>query len=267
MPFTDIHSHILPGFDDGASDDGEFLYMARVAVRGGTLRMAATPHYDHESPAFEPRRVLEAVKEHGELLRGAGIPLELIPGVEVRANAGLYRLAAEEGGLRQLSLGGGGRYLLCDLPLIDMPTATADILFQVQLAGVVPVLAHPERNRYLSARPEVVKGLVERGVEVQVNSGSLEGLYGKAARSSALSLLGGGMARLVASDAHAPDGRSPDLSGAARILEERFGGDAARILLEVNPERVLAGEDLLDAIAVSANVRERKRLFRRRRSG
>ncbi|MEW6553672.1 MAG: CpsB/CapC family capsule biosynthesis tyrosine phosphatase [Actinomycetota bacterium] len=261
MPFTDLHSHILPGFDDGASDDGEFLEMARAAERGGTARMAATPHYDPENPGLGLEAVIEATRRHGEMLRGAGIALELIPGVEVRINAGLYRLARGGGDLESLTLGEGRRYLLGDLPLIDMPSATADILFRVQLSGIAPILAHPERNRYLATRPEAVRELAERGVELQVNGGSLEGLYGKAARASALTLLGEGLARLVASDAHSLSGRGADLSAAARIITQRFGEEAARLLLEVNPERVLAGEPLLDTVpAMPAARPDRRRM-------
>lgn len=265
MPFTDLHSHILPGFDDGASDDTEFLDMARIAVRGGTARMAATPHYDLESPDRELQAVHAAVEEHRELLRIEGIPLVLVPGVEVRVNAGLYDLADGSGELRGLTLGGNGRYLLCDLPLIDMPTATADILFRVQLHGLVPILAHPERNRFLSSRLEAVRELVERGVEVQINSGSLEGLYGKAAQRSAFALLDEGLARIVASDAHKPDGRSPDLSGAARMISRQYGEEAVGFLLAVNPERALAGEDLAEVPAGPQRRSGRGRFFARGR--
>ncbi len=255
MPFTDLHSHILPGFDDGACDDEEFLAMARAAVRGGTVRMAATPHYDPENPGLQPDAVIAATRQHSELLRAEGIALELIPGLEVRVNAGLYRLAREGDDLEHLTLGEGRKYLLGDLPLIDMPAATADILFHVQLSGLVPILAHPERNRYLATRPEAVRELAQRGVELQINGGSLQGLYGKIARSSALALLAGGIARLVASDAHSLNGRGADLSAAARIIGERFGEDAVHLLLEVNPERVLAGEPLLDAVSATPSPR------------
>ncbi|MBN2027723.1 MAG: hypothetical protein JW854_13280 [Actinobacteria bacterium] len=265
MPFTDLHSHILPGFDDGASDDTEFLDMARIAVRGGTARMAATPHYDLENPNLELPAVLASVAEHSELLRGEGIALELIPGVEVRINAGLYDLAGGGGDLKGPTLRCNGRYLLCDLPLIDMPTATADILFRVQLCGIVPILAHPERNRFLSSRLEAVRALVERGVEVQINSGSLEGLYGKTAQRSALALLDEGLARIVASDAHKPNGRSPDLSEAARIIGRQYGEKAVRFLLEVNPELALAGEDLVDVPLEPQKRSGRSRLFARGR--
>ncbi len=263
MPFTDLHSHILPGFDDGAADDAEFLAMARAAAGGGTARMAATPHCDLDSGGLELDAVEEAVREHSALLRSEGIGLELIPGVEVRINVGLFHLAREGGDLELLTLGRRGKYLLGDLHLIDMPAATADVLFQVQLCGLVPILAHPERNRYLATRPAAVRELVERGVEMQINSGSLEGLYGKAARKSAMELLAEGAARLVASDAHAPEGRGPDLSTAARIIEERLGEEAQHILLEVNPELVLEGEPLVDAVerALPKEGRGRRRLF------
>ena len=264
MPFTDIHSHILPGFDDGAADEDEFLRMARTAVAGGTARMAATPHYDLDGHELELDDLSTSLARHGELLCEQGIPLELLYGVEVRVNAGLYNLAREEGDLGRLCLGGSGKYILTDLPLIDMPVATADILFQVQLGGYTPILAHPERNRYLSTRLQVVRELVERGVEIQVNSGSLEGLYGKQARRSALALLKEGVARLVASDAHSPTLRNTDLSAAARIIRSQLGGESSRILLEINPERALAGERLAKGGPRASRPGGRARMFRRR---
>ena len=93
MTWTDIHSHILPGFDDGASSEQEFLEMARKAVEGGTSVMVATPHYDHESPAFELPEITEAVVSHNSLLQERNIPLRLVPGAEVRVNAGLRNVS------------------------------------------------------------------------------------------------------------------------------------------------------------------------------
>ena len=244
MTWTDLHSHILPGFDDGASSDEEFLEMARVAVEGGTTLMVATPHYECESVSSGSRRTAAAVQEYNGVLRERGIPLVLVPGAEVRITAGLFDMAKEEGGLDELRLGEDGRYMLVDLSLVDMPVATADILFQVQLRGVTPILAHPERNRYLVEHPLVVRDMVERGIEIQVNSGSLEGIYGKEARRTARHLLKEGVARLVASDAHSPRGRSPDLSGAARVLGRLLGKEAPHILMGVNPGLVLEGQEL-----------------------
>jgi protein-tyrosine phosphatase len=251
LPFTDLHSHILPGFDDGAGDVGEFVEMAKVAVRGGTAYMAATPHYDLESPAMLLEEVTAAVEDNLQVLRSQDIPLALVPGVEVRINAGLFRLAKEEGNLDRLSLVRAGKFILVDLPLFDLPVAMDDILFQVQLCGIIPILAHPERNRLLVKNTEMIREMVDRGVEMQVNSGSLEGIYGSEARRVAYSLLKEGAARLVASDAHQSRGRSPNLSGAARIITRRMGAEASRILLDVNPGLVLAGQGMVDAVKTS----------------
>ncbi len=266
MPFTDLHSHILPGFDDGAGDAREFLEMAKVAVQGGTVKMAATPHYDLEKPGMQLEEVAVAVEDHFQLLLSQGISLTLVPGVEVRVNAGLFRLAKEKGVLDELSLGGAGKFILVDLPLFDLPVAIYDILFQVQLCGITPILAHPERNRRLVKHSEKIREMVDRGVEMQINSGSLEGIYGREARHVAHSLLSEGLARLVASDAHQPRGRSPSLSGAARIITRQMGEEASRILLDINPGKVLAGQSLVDAVDASTQRPKPARTFSRRKS-
>lgn len=246
MPFTDIHCHILPGFDDGARDVEEFLAMAERALQGGTARMVATPHCDLEEPASRWREVRRAVEEHREILSSAGLELELVPGMEVRVNSGLYRMAREGADLSPLVLGDSGRYMLVDLPLMDIPSPTSDILFLVQLRGFVPILAHPERNRLLSDRLHLVREFRERGMEIQVNSGSLTGLYGRKARRAGWALLEEGVARLVASDAHQARGRDPDLSGTHRLLGRRLGEQAAELLLKTNPALVLDGKELHD---------------------
>jgi protein-tyrosine phosphatase len=245
LPWVDIHSHILPGFDDGARDRGEFLRMARRAVEGDTAVIAATPHFDAETPSFEPGRVGEAVEEYRGLLAEEGLALSLEAGVEARLNAGLLEMVLGEG-WKELLLGKGGRYLLVDLPLQGFPVVAREILFRLQLRGIVPVLAHPERNAFLVRRPEEIRAMRKQGVELQVNAGSLTGLYGRAARRAARRLLQEGIARLVASDAHDGEMRNPDLSGAAAAVEGLLGEAAARILLHENPRRVLAGEALLE---------------------
>lgn len=245
MHFVDLHSHILPGYDDGARDEADFIAMAEAAVRGGTAVMAATPHYDHDSPGLDPALIPAAVEGHARLLASRNIPLELVPGVEVRINAGLFKAAKDGGPLEVLGMGEGGSYMLVDLPLFDLPVATPEILFQVQLRGFTPILAHPERNRRLVDRPAVLRDLVDRGIVVQVNSGSLEGIYGKRARRMSRALVAEGVAGLVASDAHSPAGRGPDLSGAAGMIRRLAGEGAARVLLEENPRRVLNGAALV----------------------
>jgi protein-tyrosine phosphatase len=248
LSFTDLHSHILPGFDDGARDEAQFLDMAEIALVGGTSRMVATPHYDLESSNIELEDIARAVEEHSALLASKGMKLELVAGAEVRINAGLFELAEKSAELARLGIGEKGKYLLVDLPLFDLPVATDEVLFRIQLSGITPILAHPERNRYLVRHPSIVRDMVDRGIELQVNSGSLEGIYGRHARKSASSLIREGVARLIASDAHQPSGRDPDLSSAAGIIERQLGSEAAKIMFQVNPDRVIQGEGLTGAV-------------------
>jgi protein-tyrosine phosphatase len=103
-------------------------------------------------------------------------------------------------------------------------------------------------------------------VEVQVNAGSLEGIYGKSARRMARRLLKEGVARLVASDAHSPHTRSPDLSGASKILRSMLGKEAPRLLMEENPDRVLAGEDMVEVVETPAPSTKRRRFHLRKKA-
>lgn len=266
MTWTDLHSHILPGFDDGASSDEEFLEMARIAVKGDTSIMVATPHYDRESTAFEPLEMAAAVKDYNDLLKESRIPLMLVPGMEVRVNAGLFDLA-KAGGLEEFSLGGNGKYMLVELPMVDVPLATIDVIFQLQLCGVRPILAHPERNRHLVENPTMITELIERGIEIQVNGGSLEGRFGEKAGRLARRLLKEGKAKLVASDAHGASNRSPDLSGAARAIVKLLGAGAPDVLLGTNPGLVLEGKELVSVVGdfTPEHAPRRKSLWRRAR--
>ena len=258
MSFTDLHSHILPGLDDGASDEAESLAMARVALGGGTTVMVATPHWDLEERSAPWDLIPPLVAKFRKKLVIEGLGLELLPGAEVRLNAGLYRLAADEDALRRLTLAGNGRYILVDLPLMDFPVGAEETLFRVQLRGCTPILAHPERNRRLAEDPVLLRDLVDRGVELQVNSGSLLGTYGRAARRVATALLKEGLARLMASDAHSPAERGPDLSGAWWKARDLLGTGAADVLLRENPRAVLEGADL-SALPIRGTSRRRAR--------
>jgi protein-tyrosine phosphatase len=137
---------------------------------------------------------------------------------------------------------------------MDMPLAT-------------PILAHPERNRHLVENPSIIRDLVKRGIEIQINSGSLEGIFGESARRTARCLLKEAAARLVASDAHGPLGRSTDLSGAARALSSLLGEEAPRLILGENPGLILEGEELASTVSDSqlTSRPSRKRSWRRSR--
>lgn len=233
----DLHTHILPGFDDGAKDLAEALAMARLAAEDGITLLAATPHVVRGQ--FFPTRaeILAAVAELNRQLIKEGLPLRVLAGAEYRLEADLpRRLAAGE----LLTLNDGGRYLLVELPAEVLPLYAERVLYELQLRGVTPVLAHPERNAVLGRNPSFFRGLVSRGVLSQVTAASLTGFHGKEARRTAFSFLERSLAHLIASDAHSAKDRPPALAAALRQVESRLGREAARRLVE-NAQKVLAG--------------------------
>lgn len=244
MGFVDVHSHILPGFDDGARSLEECLAMARAAERGGINDIIATPHVDLEGNRPDLEAVLRTSHEVNDKLAGEGIELTLHTGAEVRMSAALMKPLQLSLPLRDLTLMRGGEYLLLDLPMVEFPLPSEEVFFQLQLAGITPVLAHPERNRFIHDHFEQLPRLVERGVVLQVNAGSLIGQYGRKIEHCGWKVLTDGLAHLVATDAHNPASSSLDLGKVNALIAKRLDEAEARRLLEENPRRILEGESL-----------------------
>lgn len=210
----DLHSHVLPGLDDGAANREEALEICRVAARDGIEILAATPHVrsDYPTTAAEMQDALAVLQEAAD-----GI-LRLVPGGELD----LEELGRPLEELRGFALAGNRDFLLVETPYVGWPLDIGQKLSQLQSAGITPVLAHPERNPDVQADPELLRPLVELGALAQITAASIDGRLGKRTRLAARALLDRGLAHLLASDAHAPAVREMGLSRAAAAV-----GDAA----------------------------------------
>ena len=229
----DLHSHVLPGLDDGARDLAEAVAICEAAAADGIEVLAATPHVreDYPTTADEMEAALTRVRD------AVGATLRLVPGGELALDE-LGRPADE---LRRLGLGGNPSYLLVETPYFGWPLDLGERLFQLQAAGITPVLAHPERNADVEARPGLLEPLVASGVLVQLTAASVDGRLGRRSRTAAHTLLELGLAHLVASDAHAPTLRAVGLSSAARAVGD---DDLARWLTVDVPRAILDDDDL-----------------------
>jgi protein-tyrosine phosphatase len=206
----DLHSHVLPGLDDGAADVEEAVEMCRAAAADGIEVLAATPHVRREYPT-SPEQIDTALARVREAV---GDVLRLVPGAELA----LEELERPPDELRRFALAGNPRYLLVETPYYGWPLDVGERLFRLRAAGITPVLAHPERNAEVQARPELLEGPVAAGTLVQLTAASVDGRLGRASRAAAERLLELGRAHLIASDAHAPTIRAVGLSAAARAL-------------------------------------------------
>jgi protein-tyrosine phosphatase len=233
----DIHTHILPGVDDGAQTMEDAVAMAKMAVADGVGAMVATPHSMEWCPEHGQDMLVERLAALQENLDAHGIALQVHPGLEVHISPDTLT-HLQHGRVFTINR---TRYLLLELPLSAYPGYTDRIVFDLQIAGFIPIIAHPERNLVLQQEPERLHTLVERGVLAQVTAASITGVFGKQPREAARLMLRHRLVHVIASDAHSTGRRSPVLSGAVREAATLIGDEAANAMVEATPASILAG--------------------------
>jgi len=237
----DLHSHILPGIDDGASDLSVALEMARASVADGVTVMACTPHilpglYHNTGP-----QIRQATLDLQQALDREGIPLRLVTGADVHMVPDL--VAGLRSG-RLLSLA-DSRYVLVEPPHHVAPVKLEDFFFNLVVTGYVPVLTHPERLSWIEAQYPTMQRLVRGGVWMQITAGSLDGSFGRTAQYWANRMLDEGYVHILATDAHDTGRRPPTLSKGRDLAAKRVGALEAEHLVVTRPSSIL--DDVLEA--------------------
>ena len=258
----DLHSHVLPGIDDGPEDESGSIAMAEVAVDCGTTVLAATPHIREDHPRVRPEELAGRVAALQRALDGRGIALRIVTGGELGLGEAL---ALDDETLRTLTLAGNGRDLLVESPWAPLPSIFEDALDGLARRGFRVVLAHPELNPTFQQQPERLGRLGARGVLVQITAISLTS-SNRAVRRVARAAVEHGWAHLVASDAHSATWRPPDLAGAVEAAREALpdARDQLDWLAAEGPAAVLAGEDLPGPPPPASRARGVRRLLGRR---
>lgn len=238
----DIHSHILPGLDDGAPDLDVSLEMARAAAADGISKIIATPHVISDGFPNDREKILEALQGLRQALIKEQIPVDVLPGGEYRLEPDLpQRLKRGE----ILTLNDNGSYLLIELPATILPPFFEQVAYEIQLQGVTPIIAHPERNYVIMENPGIIKDLTDRGMLAQITAASITGDFGKDIKKSAWQLIKQGSAHFVASDSHYYKGRrSPRLSEALHEIKKHSSEQTARAFFYENPASVISGQAL-----------------------
>ena len=237
----DLHCHILAGLDDGAADLETSLAMAEIAVADGIETIVATPHVGvgggRKPQMFFPYATTSVRTEAG----GATAP-EIVRAATAELNEALIErgLALVQQG-EFLALGDRGNCLLLEAPFAGIPTYLEQLCFELQIAGITPILAHPERSELLQQEPAMCERLVERGCLLQVNADSVRGRQGRTVRNITTDLIRGGLAHILSTDAHNASSRPPRLSDARDAVVQITDEDTFIGMTEVVPRAVLDG--------------------------
>jgi protein-tyrosine phosphatase len=251
----DLHTHVLAGIDDGPADLAGSVAVAEVAAHGGVRTLVATPHLRADHPGVRPAELSVRARELSDHLRERGLPIEVLPGAEVDLDAAAV---LDDADLALATLAGNGTDLLLETPYVWLPDDFEARVLALAGRGFRVTLAHPERSDALTADPDRVGALVERGVLVQLTARSL------AARPSVTAklLFERGWAHVLASDAHALDRRPPDLGASVRQAAKAFPHARAELewMVTAAPQAILDGRPLPERPA-----RERRRWWLRLR--
>ncbi len=234
----DLHSHLLPGIDDGATDLDDALALARLAVADGIELSVVTPHVHLERYANDRMSVAEAAARFAEELERAGIALQLRAAGEVRIGPEMVEML-ERDQIPFLGSLGGYRVVLLEFPHGGLPVGAERFVRWLIAQKVRPLIAHPERNRELMRDVSRIRPYLDMGCLLQVTAGSLLGQFGVAAQAAAETWLADDCVFALATDAHDLQHRRPNLGVARALLESRGQHELAARLTRTNPARLL----------------------------
>ena len=233
----DIHSHILPGLDDGSKSLQESVAMLRQAAAAGTTDIVASPHANQDY-AFDPLVVEQKI---GELQAAVGDAPRIHYGCDFHLTLENIDDALRSPGKYSIDHRG---YLLVEFSDFLIPKTTDQLFARIMKAVLRPIVTHPERNQLLQRSLPELEAWVAQGAHLQVTAQSLLGRFGKTAKQFAHQLMGRGLVHFLASDAHDTKWRTTALDESRQYVDRRFGPEAGLRLFEENPRSALAGVPL-----------------------
>ncbi|ACA56915.1 exopolysaccharide biosynthesis protein [Clostridium botulinum] len=211
----DIHSHIIPSIDDGAKDLDYSLKMIKIAEKSGTKKIVATPHYyigRYEEKYFNIKKNLEHLNE---IAKKDNMNIEIFLGQEVLIHKKTIELY-ERGDIGTIN---STSYMLVEFPMATWEDYYMDILYELKVRGINPIIAHPERYKFIHEDIFNINKLIEEGYLVQINTGSIEGIFGKDVQKISKEFMKNRICNFIGSDAHSLDVRKPDMNKGIKIIK------------------------------------------------
>lgn len=211
---TDIHSHLIPGIDDGVTTIEESLAMLRGLQDLGFSRIVTTPHIMSDYYRNTPEIILSGLEKVRAAAKAEGLGLEISAAAEYYLDEQFVQMVSRKEQLLTL----GGNHVLFEISYINPPDNLYHLSFELTIQGYTPILAHPERYPYWYGKEDVYRKLKDQGVLFQLNTNSLVGYYGPAARACAEHLIDKGMIDFIGSDMHG----ARHLDALRRVSTEKY---------------------------------------------
>jgi len=251
----DLHCHILPDVDDGPKTIEESLLMAKIAYEEGIRVIVATPHHRNGFYSNEKMDVLQYVSILNQRLAKEGINLTILPGSEIHIYED-YISDLKNGKL--LTINNKDKYVLLELPNDRVSLGVEKLIFDIQIAGFIPIIPHPEKNRYLRHNPNLLYQFVKSGALTQLTSSSILGYMGKKVQSFSEEIIKHNLAHLVASNKHGLSKQGANLKEAYERIQKRFGNEKVAYY-QLNAKKVVKGE--LFYIEPPRKIERKKSIF------
>ena len=236
----DIHTHILPGIDDGAQNLKESLEILQALVDQGVTELVATPHIISGVYENSHEIINKKIIEIRDLIREKQLNIVVHAGAEVYCEPDVINKVKKE----DLALA-QSNYVLIETALQRFPDNFEEILFNFQQEGFRPIIAHAERFSPFMNNIDHLLTIVNREIYVQMNSGSILGVFGNAVKDLALEMLNIGCVHVIASDAHGLKKRPILMKEAYNFVASTYSEEIAEILFYENPKRILNNEPLI----------------------
>jgi protein-tyrosine phosphatase len=254
----DLHTHILPGIDDGARDLDESIEMCRIAANDGIKTIVATPHTGNGLYLINREHVLSEVALLNQKLAEFSIPVNILPGTDV--HIGTYFDVNEmlEHG-EAITVTDNNCYMMVEFSQNFIASNFNELLFKLKSRGITPIFTHPERNIIIQEDMDVLFDWIEKGGLVQLTAMSLTGYFGRSIKRFSEELLTSNLVHFIASDAHSTTGRPPVLSTARDVAASLIGADLAFKLVDEYPSDIINGR----AIVVPEPVPKKPGFFSR----
>ncbi|MBU5594388.1 tyrosine protein phosphatase [Amphibacillus sp. MSJ-3] len=225
----DIHCHILPNIDDGARHMQESIAMAKAAVSQGIHTIIATPHHKNGKYNNPKQSVLADLFILNDRIQQEDIPLTILPGQEIRIHGELIE-GIEKDDI--LMLNETSRYLFIELPTNHIPHYTEQLLFEIQMKDLIPIIVHPERNKVLLEQPARLYEFVRNGALTQITGASLVGKFGFKTKRFTQELIENNLTHFIASDAHHTKSRDFQMLEASQEIRRLYGQEIFYLLME-----------------------------------